>query len=489
MSKQPIARRAEELIRAFKVEHGLPPDKLIGLEEEMILAEESLARVALRPGALASLHAHERQPMTDAEVARLGEELANEAQCKWHETHDPKDGGNGHGVKPLTEGRNEIPGPKSDGYTKPQTPKRTWCTSYTLAELLSADFPEPDWLCDGLLPTIGLVLITARPKKGKSTLMRQAAIAVGSNGGMFLGKPTKAGHVLYLSEENPRNVQRHLRDMGAVTGNVRFEFDWPALNQSGITKLREYCAQNHSTMIVVDTLTTHFVGARLDWNKQGEVAALLEPLHDLAYDFKCLVVGIDHISKGRDSMDVDPIDAAIGSTSKTAIADDVWALCRKRGEGTVLVGQGRNIGEPSMNLRFDPVTRCYQLAEGPRPDSLQGLILAYLKEHGQATTAELSKALDKDPAQINRELAELVAKCAIERLPMIGHCVPYGMINTPKVNLINDVNHVNLINVINPERLTIDNIDSKASINDGGDGDGQADPFPEDIFSLEERSG
>ncbi len=54
---------------------------------------------------------------------------------------------------------------------------------WTVAELLDAEFPEPKWAIPNLIPE-GLSIIGGRPKVGKSWLLLQAAIAVGS-GGMF----------------------------------------------------------------------------------------------------------------------------------------------------------------------------------------------------------------------------------------------------------------------------------------------------------------
>ena len=57
---------------------------------------------------------------------------------------------------------------------------------WTAAELLDAEFPEPKWAIEGLIPE-GLTIIGGRPKVGKSWLLLQAAIAVGT-GGRFFGK-------------------------------------------------------------------------------------------------------------------------------------------------------------------------------------------------------------------------------------------------------------------------------------------------------------
>jgi len=310
----------------------------------------------------------------------------------------------------------------------PTRPARVLQTSYTLTQLIAAEFPEPDWLAEGLLPAVGLVLLGGRPKRGKSTLARQLTAAIGA-GGMFLGRKLKPGRVLYIClEERPKSVQDKMRKLGVLQADeVRFEFAWLPLNGEGLQKLRDYAEEQRPCLVVIDTLSRAYTG-KIDWNQQGEVTALLDPLQRLAFDCQCLMIGIDHLGKrARDSADPDPIDDMIASTAKTAIADDVWGLYRKRGEGTTLIGIGRNVGELELRLYFDRDTECYQLSEGPRPDSLQGQVLAYLKGHGRATTKELADALDRYPGPVNEALMQLCDKGIVTKGQRKGRSVYYGI--------------------------------------------------------------
>ena len=54
-------------------------------------------------------------------------------------------------------------------------------TTWTLDELLDADFPEPTWTVPDYIP-VGLVSLAGRPKIGKSWMALQLAIAKGSGG-------------------------------------------------------------------------------------------------------------------------------------------------------------------------------------------------------------------------------------------------------------------------------------------------------------------
>jgi len=381
---------------------------------------------------------------------------------------------------PLTEGTRPTRGsgpeepehlrdaPAPEGTAPPR--ERAYRTSYTLTELMAADFPEPDWLVETLFPAVGLMLLGGRPKRGKSTLARQLAASLGV-GGMFLGHQLKPGKVLYIClEERPKSIQDKMRKLGVLQADdVHFEFSWLPLNQGGLQRLRDYAEGQKPALIVLDTLSRAY-GGKIDWNDQGAVTALLDPLQHLAFDCQCLIIAIDHLGKAaRNSADPDPVDDMIASTAKVAIADDILALYRKRGEGTTLVGIGRNIGEVELPLYFDRETECYQPAEGPRPDSLQGLILAYLKEHGQATTKELAEALDRHPGSINETLMQLCDKAVVLRGQRKGHSVYYELVkddssqSSESYNLPNDT-------ILQSSRLYDSEDSVKAAQSSGDDG-------------------
>ena len=95
-------------------------------------------------------------------------------------------------------------------HSTPTTPARpTVKTSWTVAELLSTDFPEPPWAVPGIVP-VGLSVLAGRPKVGKSWLGLQIAHAVGT-GGMALNQRVTAGKVLYLAlEDGPRRLKGRL---------------------------------------------------------------------------------------------------------------------------------------------------------------------------------------------------------------------------------------------------------------------------------------
>jgi hypothetical protein len=271
----------------------------------------------------------------------------------------------------------------------PPEPQRR--TSWTLAELLAADFPEPRWVVPGLLP-VGLAHLGGRPKLGKSWLALQLAVAVGS-GGYFLGRQVEQGGVLYIAlEDSPRRLADRLRRMGATpSGVVRFATDWPPLDlrdadgaRPGYTTLANAAHSGQFRLVVIDTLARIF--GKRDWNDVADTTDALADLQRLALEAECCILCLDHHRKNGTLADV--VDDVLGSTGKAAVADTLLGLYRKRGErGATLRITGRDVDDAELALEFDPVSFCWQClgdAQAVARTEAQGEALAILRQFGEA---------------------------------------------------------------------------------------------------------
>jgi len=296
----------------------------------------------------------------------------------------------------------------------PAAPRLYWKAT----DLLAADFPEPKWVVPGLLPA-GLGLLAGRPKLGKSFLALQLAVAVGS-GGMFLGQNLQAGRALYVAlEDSPRRMQSRLRKMGAAGENLTFAFTWPDLSGPGLDTLRDMLAQYRPALVVIDTLARAFSGRPMDWDSVGATTGALAGVQQLALAHDCAVLCVDHHRKSA-GLDSDVIDDVMSSTGKTAVADVVLGLYRKRGErDATLKATGREAEDSALGLYFDRLTCCWQLSEsadGVRVGSVQSDIVDALRDlGGKATVTELAGYLEKPDSNIARELAELLAKGRVRK--------------------------------------------------------------------------
>lgn len=84
-----------------------------------------------------------------------------------------------------------------------QTPKINVRTSYMLKDILNEDIPILDQIVLNLLNSVGLCIFGGQAKGGKSTFLYQLVYSI-VMGKPFLGRPVKAGRVLFLQLEEPK---------------------------------------------------------------------------------------------------------------------------------------------------------------------------------------------------------------------------------------------------------------------------------------------
>lgn len=95
--------------------------------------------------------------------------------------------------------------------------------SISLDELLDEEFPEQEWLVEGLIPASAITIVSAPPNSYKTWSMSHLALSLAS-GEPFYGqfKTTRSG-VLIIDEENgKRLLHKQLKLLGAEKGlNIR----------------------------------------------------------------------------------------------------------------------------------------------------------------------------------------------------------------------------------------------------------------------------
>lgn len=303
-------------------------------------------------------------------------------------------------------------------------------TGWSAAELLAAQFPEPQWIVPGLLTT-GLTILAGRPKLGKSWLALQTAVGVGA-GGQVLGREVERAKVLYLAlEDNERRIQDRLRKQHAPAHTqVDFYFEWPYLTEGGAADLITAVDQHGYSLVIVDTISRAL--GKADQMDQADMNMAIGSLQRLAIDREIALLLVDHHRKSASDVG-DVIDDVMGATSKASVADAALGLYRKRGEKTAtLKVTGRDIDDQELALEWDHDVFCWQMvgdASGVKTDTVQSDIINAIKEHGgKATATQIAKFLGKQPNNISRELQELVAKNVVIRCEKVGRAVPYQMV-------------------------------------------------------------
>jgi len=313
---------------------------------------------------------------------------------------------------------------------EPQPAREPIKTTWTAAELLAAEFPEPQWAVPGLVP-VGLSILAGRPKVGKSWLALQIAHAVGT-GGMVLDRHVTAGKVLYLAlEDGPRRLQERLRKQNAPScANITFETSWRRFTDGGLDDLRN--AVSGYNLLIVDTLSRVLGGA--DQNDVADMTVLVGDLQELAIDRDMAVLAIDHHRKPSGSINRDPVDDILGSTGKSAAADAALGLFKEQGKrGAVLTANGREIEWQELALSWDAVTCCWQCEGTAEEVSLRGnktRVLDALRENrpNSMTLTELASATGIGKNNLLPILNDLVTAGKVLRDAKQGREVPYSTV-------------------------------------------------------------
>jgi RecA-family ATPase len=296
----------------------------------------------------------------------------------------------------------------------PPAPTPTRRQRWSVAELLDTEFPEPRWAIPGLIPE-GLTLFGGRPKVGKSWLMLQAAISVGT-GGVFFGQRVERGNVLFVAlEDGPRRLQDRIKKMRIPRNAlITFERTWKPLQRAGLADLVIELEAMSYRLVVFDTLTRAFPG--LDQNEQHIISKIMGDIQALAVNRNTAIVFNDHTRKPN-SFDSDPIDDIMNSTVKTAAADCILALYKVKGKFN-LKGRGRDVEEIDYSIRWDPVTWCWQ-NEGSagelRSTEQETKILEALRMLGKCQCNDISKAINEDRSNTYRRLEALWSSGKVHR--------------------------------------------------------------------------
>lgn len=219
----------------------------------------------------------------------------------------------------------------------------------TLDELFREPEEETSFIWDRTFPAGGFSLLTAKPKVGKSTLMRNLAVAV-SRGEPFLGRSTVKGKVLYLClEEKRQEVRKHFERMGAGGESILIHSgDTPRSTVEAVEALRVAIEAHSPSVVFVDPLSR--VARKVDFNDYG-LSETLELFIDLARESGAHICALHHEGKGER----EGSDSILGSTALFGAVDCHLSMKRRQAGRTVTSSQryGEDLPETVLDLQKD----------------------------------------------------------------------------------------------------------------------------------------
>lgn len=222
-------------------------------------------------------------------------------------------------------------------------------TSMSMSEMFDIQVTETEWLIDDLLPASGIMLLSAKPKAGKSVLARNLALSV-ARGGRFLGRMCRPGVVLWVGLEEPQNEAiLALKAMGVQRQDpIRIHFGRAPAD--AMAWLQAECEAHQVALVVLDTWYKLLLIENI--NDYAAVTRANEPLMHLRQK-GIAQVWIHHNNKGESTNG----DEVLGSSAIFSAPDTLLSI-RRANDGTRTVRSVQRFGTDMEDtiVAMDPDT-------------------------------------------------------------------------------------------------------------------------------------
>jgi AAA domain-containing protein/primase/DNA polymerase family protein len=265
------------------------------------------------------------------------------------------------------------------------------------------DFAPLEYIVDDMIP-MGCWLLVGKPKRGKTWMMLNLALAIAS-GGMFLEQQCVQGKVLYLAlEDNKRRIQDRMRKLCVLMGlnaqKMRGQIKFAAIEDDVPTAdggLYDMIAsaldrQPDIRLVIIDTLHKARPTPR---NGEGVYAydrRTIDPLTDmLASRPGRSIMVVHHTRKTKSD---DPYEMASGSMGLTGAADGHIFLVHDDQGQTVMHLQGRD-AEP-LELAMEMVDNVWTVKGDPEVAGMSDTRAKIIHAMSKYSFAVAAKDIAKD---------------------------------------------------------------------------------------------
>ncbi|UUS61892.1 MULTISPECIES: AAA family ATPase [unclassified Acinetobacter] len=248
-------------------------------------------------------------------------------------------------VSRLTNQEIKIALQSKNDEIKPTSP----ISSLQIVNMANIQAQAINWLWYGWLPLGKMTILAGAGGCGKTNLSL-ALIATITTGGSFPdgSKCENVGKVLiYSTEDDPADtLLPRLMANGAdvskidiIAGRINDKGENEPFDPSqDFPKIEQYIKANPDIkLLMIDPIVSAVGG---DMNKANDVRKSLQPLVDLANEYKFAVLGITHFSKG--SAGSTPADRIIGSQAFTALARMAWSAAKREDEGDCILVRAKS---------------------------------------------------------------------------------------------------------------------------------------------------
>jgi hypothetical protein len=270
-------------------------------------------------------------------------------------------------------------------------------SEWDAVDLLAAEFRETPDILAGVVP-IGVTLISAAPKVGKTRLLTQLAVAA-VRGSMFLNRAVTPTKVLTLAlEDGARRYRKSLDhlvwDNPPARDQLRIRTTSKRLDDGGITAIEQHLDLNPECRLVIIDVLERVRPRGRGTNAYRLDYEALAPLQRMANLRQIAIVVVHHANQRSEVSDV--FEKVSGTSGLIGVVDSLLLLQRRRGDDVGMLSvSGREVEDQEIALGF------HDGWWGPAPEGMPADLLSesreirtlwlWLAEEGPASTAALAK--------------------------------------------------------------------------------------------------
>jgi hypothetical protein len=305
-------------------------------------------------------------------------------------------------------------------------------SEWDAVDLLGAEFRETPDILAGAIP-VGLTLISAAPKVGKTRFLAQVSVA-GVRGTPFLGRKVTQTQVLTLALED--GARRYRKSLHYLVGT-----NWPGrkeltirttsarLDEGGLTKIEQHLDKHPDCgLVIIDVLARVRPKGRGSDKYQLDYDALAS-LQRMANLRQIAIVVVHHTNQRADVTDI--FELVSGTSGLIGVVDSLMVLQRRRADDVGLLHiTGREVEDQTVALGF---TNGWW---GPAPEGMPAELMSeskevrtlwlWLAEEGPASTATLAKEYGRAENTTQKLLHRLEER---ELVDSLGKAAPGRPVN------------------------------------------------------------
>jgi len=272
-------------------------------------------------------------------------------------------------------------------------------------ELLERDFAPLTFLYEGLIPSVGLTLIAALPKTGKSFFVLNLSAHMDSE-----DKP-----VHYLAaEDNERRLKDRIMKVFKdkprhLTYHAVMSSEQPLPRGSDAIAHIEHVAKGtQAQCIIVDTVQSILNPSATNKNYDLTVEEY-DALRKLAHRLNIAIIVVHHCKKSTDVAS-QPLEKVIGSIGITGTAETILVMEQLAGsKDCKLHVTGKDVEQCEKYLGWTGAG--FTISDDVREEQLgstQKLVLMLIRETPRCTQQSIVKTTGKDQGQISKATDRLI---------------------------------------------------------------------------------